>query len=329
MVVSLQSLQKKLSELAKEEKGKEMPGEVSLDYILEYKDQDKPFQTFSLNTERDVQKLIINEVEKRIRKLKEENAIEFDFTKELGREQIGVIELSNCPERLTQMISASNQPNRNSFRLSKDNKNKVIAYITTISKVEDHINSHIKIIKKLNLSNILSRNKKKAEMGLIEGTVKGMKENVVMFSPESFDLVVMDDTAFVMDERNFHFLFSGTQYLKKVVEDNKNKLDSTFEGYENLIHYAEGNPAVLRGLYHILTRKNGIKLDDEKVRSIEAKIKMQIRSDDAIFEYSHGKLVCTEKNANYVYWLLSKRYGLNILDDEIFVSGSQYPIKRN
>ncbi len=326
MVVSLQSLQKKLYELAKEEE-KEMPGEASLDYILEYKDQDKPFQTFSLNTERDVQRLIIKEVENRIRKLKDKNAIEFDFTKELGREQIGVIELANCPERLTKMIKASNQPNRNSFRLSKDNKNKVIAYITTISKVGDNSTSHIKIIKKLNLANILSRNRKKATMGLIEGTVKGMKEDLVLFSPESFDLVVMDDTAFVMDERNFHFLFSGTPYLKKVVEDNKSKLDSTFEGYDNLIHYAEGNPAVLRGLYHILTRKNGIKLDKTKVNSIEVKIKQQIQSKDPIFEYSNGKIVCTEKNANYVYWLLSKRYGLNILDDEIFVSGSQYPIK--
>lgn len=327
MVATLQSLQEKLSELAKKEKGKEMPGEASLDYILEYEDQNNPFQTFSLNTERDAQKLIIDEVEKRIRKLKEENAIEFDFTKELGRDQIGVIELSNCPERLTKMISASNQPNRNAFRLSKDNKNKVIAYITTISELRDNGTPHIKIIKKLNLASILSRNKKKAKMGLIEGTVKGMSEDVVLFSPESFDLVVMDDTAFVMDERNFHFLFSGSQYLKKVIEDNKNKLDSTFDGYGNLIHYAERNPSALRGLYHILTRKNGIKLDEEKVKSIEAKIKMQIRSDDTIFEYSNGKIVCTDKNSNYVYWLLSKRYGLNILDDEIFVSGSQYPIK--
>ncbi|HLH85379.1 MAG TPA: Kiwa anti-phage protein KwaB-like domain-containing protein [Thermoplasmataceae archaeon] len=327
MVVTLEGLKKKLSELANKDERNEMTGEASLDYVLEYNDQNNPFQTFSLNTERDVQELIITEVEKRIRKLKEENAIEFDFTKELGREQIGVIELSNCPERLTKMISASNQPNRNSFRLSKDNKNKVIAYITTISKVGDNGTSHVKIIKKLNLASILSRNKKKAAIGLIEGTVKGMSKDVVLFSPESFDLVVMNDTAFVMDERNFHFLFSGTQYLKSVIEGNKNKLDSIFDGYDNLIHYAERNPSALRGLYHILTRNNGIKLDKEKVKSIEEKIKKQKRSDDTIFEYSNGKIVCTEKNSNYVYWLLSKRYGLNILDDEIFVSGSQYPIK--
>lgn len=327
MVATLENLKDKLSKLAEEDKKDEVLGEAGLDYVLEYGDINSPFQTFSLNTERDVQKLIIKEVRSRIDKFKDDNVIDFDFTKELGHHQIGRIALSDCPERLGKMISASNQPNRKGFSLSKDNKNQVVAYVTTISDNGDNSASPIKVIKKMNLASILSKNKKKAQIGLTKGTVKGMPRDLVLIAPESFDLVAVDDTVFVLDERNFHFLFSGTEYLKKIIKDNSSKLDSTFDGSGTLINYAEHNPGVLRGLYHVLTKHKTILLDSGKVNDIEERIKKQTGSSNPIFERSNEKIVCTKDNAKYIYWLLAKKYGLNLLDEDIFVTGSQYPIK--
>lgn len=327
MVATLENLKDKLSKLVEEDKKSEMLGEVGLDYVLEYEDTNKPFQTFSLNTERDVQKLIIKEVRSRIGKYKDDNVIDFDFTKELGHHQIGRIALSDCPERLGKMISASNQPNRKSFSLSKNNKNQVVAYVTTISDNRDNSASPIKVIKKMNLASILSKNKKKAQIGLIKGTVKGVPKDLVLIAPESFDLIVVDDTVFVLDERNFHFLFSGTEYLKKVIKANSAKLDSAFDGSDALINYAERNPSVLRGLYHVLTKQKTILLDNGKIHDIENRIKKQTGSSNPIFDHSNEKIVCTKDNAKYIYWLLAKKYALNLLGEDIFVTGSQYPIK--
>lgn len=94
----------------------------SLDYVLGYEDLSNPFQTFCLEAKRYAQKLIIKDIKKRIEKFKEECTIDFNFTKELSNKQIGVISLSDCPERLGKMISASNQSNRTPFSLFEENK---------------------------------------------------------------------------------------------------------------------------------------------------------------------------------------------------------------
>lgn len=335
MTATFEDLKSKLLELSNEEdkKGKlkdqnmDLLGEASMDYVLEYKTQSNPFQSFSLATEKAVQKNIIDEIKNRVHKYNNSDIIDFDFTKELGHHQIGKIELSNCPERLGQIVKASNQPNRKSFSLSKENKPHIIAYIITISHKTDNNYSTIKVIKKMNLVRILSKNKKKAQIGLTKGTVKGMPSDLVLISPESFDVVVLDDTAFVFDERNFHFLFSEPEYLKNKVTENSEKLDSSFTGGDILISYAARNPSILRGLYHVLNRQKPIHIARDKVSAIENKIKVKTGISDTIFEYSNEKIVCTEDNAKYIYWLIAKKYGLNMIDDDIFVTGSQYPVK--
>lgn len=324
--ITLQELKNMLSELVPEDKEKEIFGEVSVDYVLEEGTQPNPFGTYSLDTEKEVQKTILKEIKKRIDSYKDTDSIDYDFTKELGHHQVGIIDSSDCQKRLIDMISASSQPNRKSFSLTKKNKSEVIAYIITITHRDKTDFPPIKVIKKLNLANILSKNKKKASVGLTKGTVRGMPKDIVLMSPESFDLVYTDGTNFVTNEANFHFLFSGTEFLKANIKGKRDKLDDSFEGADNLISFAERNPSVLRGLYHILTKYDKIEIDHGKATNIEAKINQKNGTNVTIFYFSGEKIICSEDNVRYIYWLIAKKYALNMSDETIFRTGSQYPV---
>ena len=328
MVLSLKDLKDEMSRLYGDEAqgAKNNRTDVSFDYVSDPLSEGRPFNAFSLDMEDEPKKIIMDEVKAKICSYKDENVIDFDFTKELGQNQIGIIPLANCPDRLISMIKATEQPNKGSQSFSQEDKENVVCYVITMLRRENDKYVQIKIIKKLHLSKILSKNKKKPRLGLMDGTVRGMPEDFVLMSPESFDLVVMDDTAFIINEKNFHYLFSGAGYLKSKIEQNKSKLESEFEGVDNLIEYASKNYSVLRGLYHVVMLDKITQIDSQKIKNIESMIVQQKGIKEPIFTYSHKKIKCTPENAKYLYYLLAKKYGLNLIDGNIFVAGSTYPV---
>ena len=320
MTVSVDELQKMMDSLK--------DGGVSIDYVLETDDPDKPFDTYSLSVDKNVQGIIADQINKRIQKIDNSKAVNYDYTKELSRSQVGIIDIKASALRLPQMISAIDQPNRTSFKMDKKKKDLVVAYVVSIHKNVSGKDLQLKVIKKLNLVSILSKNKHRAEVGLIKGEVKGVPEDLVIMSPEAMDVIAYEDTAFIFNEINFHFLFSGSELLKEEIEKNKSIFQSALKESEKLIEYAKKNPSILRGIYHLATAKKNISIDRYKALDIERRIQVVNKTNTKIFDFDpSGKIVCTDSNIKYVYWLLTKKYALSLVDDELKIFGSTYPVR--
>ena len=319
MTVSVDNLQKIMESLK--------DGNVSIDYVLGTDDPDKPFDTYSLSVDKDVQGIIAEQINKRLQKIDTSKVVEYDYTKELSRSQVGIIEIKASVARLRQMVSAIDQPNRTSFKLDKRKKDLVVAYVVSIHKKVSGKDLQLKVIKKLNLASILSKNKHRAEVGLIKGVVKGVPEDLVIMSPEAMDVIAYEDTAFIFNEINFHFLFSGSELLKEEIEKNKSIFQSSLQESEKLIEYAKKNPSILRGVYHLATANKNISINQNKALDIERRIQAVNKTTTKIFDFDpSGKIVCTDSNVKYVYWLLAKKYALSLVDDELKIFGSTYPV---
>ena len=81
-------------------------GGVSIDYVLETDDPDKPFDTYSLSVDKNVQGIIADQINIRIQKIENSKAVNYDYTKELSRSQVGIIDIKASALRLPQMISS-------------------------------------------------------------------------------------------------------------------------------------------------------------------------------------------------------------------------------
>ena len=325
MPISIEEIKKRFSNLTDEDKKENISKIVSFDYVLE--NTDGSFQTTSLNINKSVQQTIIKQIKNKIDKDSKASLIDFDFTKELGKNQIGIIGISACPERLSSMLAASNQPNRESLSLSKKYEKLVVAYIITIIDSTSDEPHSIKVIKKLHLYNILSSNKKKPRIGLVKGAVTSIPEKLVITAPETFDVIVSDDTVFVLKENNFNFLFGDRETLKKKVIENKEKLETIIDNPDDFVANIASDIRQLRGLYHVLTIRTKINIDNKKLEWLEGEIKKKTGTQDAIFQRNNEKITCTKENSKYVYWLLANRYVVTYLNDDLFVAGSVYNIK--
>ncbi len=325
MPISIEELKNRIPNLTDEDNKENISEIASFDYVLE--NMDGSFQTASLNIKKSVQQTIIKQIKNKIDGYSKASLIDFDFTKELGKNQIGAMGISACPERLSSMLAASNQPNRESLSLPKKYEKLVVAYIITIMDSTSDEPHPIKVIKKLHLYNILSNNKKKPRIGLVKGTVTSIPEKLVITAPESFDVIVFDDTVFVLKENNFNFLFGDRETLKKKVIEKKKKLETIIDNPDDFVANIASDIRQLRGLYHVLTLGTKINIDNQKLERLEGEIKKKTGTQEAIFQRNNGKIKCTKENSKYVYWLLANRYIVTYLNDELFVAGSFYNIK--
>ena len=324
MPISIEELKNRFPNLTDEDNKENISEIASFDYVLE--NTDGSFQTASLNISKSTQHAIIEQIKNKIDGYSKASLIDFDFTKELGKNQIGVMDISACPERLSSMLAASNQPNRESLSLPKKYEKLVVAYIITIIDGTSD-DPPIKVIKKLHLYNILSSNKKKPRIGLVKGAVTSISEKLVITAPESFDVIVSDDTVFVLKENNFNFLFGDRETLKKKVIENKEKLETIIDNPDDFVANIASDIRQLRGLYHVLTIRTKIKIDNKKLEWLEGEIKKKTGTQDAIFQRNDEKIKCTKENSKYVYWLLANRYIVTYLNGDLYVAGSVYNIK--
>jgi hypothetical protein len=312
MVKTFDELKEKFSEIYNDEKS-----HVNFDYVT-FNKQDNPYATYSLEIEQEIQKKLLKLIHDKI-KLDNLEIVNFELTDELAKGQVGCIETKKCTKQLSNFLKSVNQPNReSSASLSKDMKS-IVAY--TLSFSENSIDAEIKVIVKLNLKNYLSKKKNKARFGIVYPKVTEISNELVIISPENFDIITFQDTAFIFDETNFHFLFSDSEYIMKRIENKKYKLENIIQSVDKYLAYAKKYPYVLRGTYHIVENEESFSLNLKEVSYIQKEIEKQTDKTE-IFQYDNGKIICTEENAKYIYWLLAKKYDLNLLKDQIEVVAS-------
>ena len=92
MPISIEEIKKRFSNLTDEDKKENISKIVSFDYVLE--NTDGSFQTTSLNINKSVQQTIIKQIKNKIDGYSKASLIDFDFTKELGKNQIGAMGIS-------------------------------------------------------------------------------------------------------------------------------------------------------------------------------------------------------------------------------------------
>ncbi len=304
-------------EYLQQEIGKMDGAKSSFDYIRE-DEENKRFDSYSLDVEKEAWDTIVKEITSNINeKARTREVIGFDINTEIGRNQVGIAKISELNGRLKEVLDVTSQPNSR-LRITKEIRRQIFCYVVTLGK--------FKIIKKMNVVYVLSKSKKKINVGLSEKRIKAVNSEYIMFSPRSFDLICDEENAFIFSEKNFHFMFSGSEFLKSEINKNKDKLLDLVNTPEPLIGLADKNPAILRGIYHLVTSNKSFKPNMEKIESINNKIRAKTNSSEALLTLTDGKLNCTEQNSKYLYWYLAKKIGLNMVTDDLFAIGSSYPI---
>lgn len=310
MVNDLNFLLDKASQIGKDER-------VDFDYVAVPIDgKSDKFDSFSMEVEPQAQKNIVETIKDKIRKsATSAEGVQFNMSTELGKNQIGVADVSDLGSKFANFMEAAKDLNA---PFDKKAEKRIIGYMVRVGD--------LKIIRNLNMTNLLSTHKRKLEVGLKRKKIKRIEEGVILISPESMDVVCVDDSAYILSEQHFHFLFSGTTFLKGEVEKKKSKLEKYVDDVDMLINYAGSNANIIRGLYHIVTDDKMTAIDRGKISGINTKYKQKYGADKGPLVLKDGKLKCDEKSIKYVYWYLGAKFGQNLITEDLFGIGSSYPV---
>ncbi len=164
---------------------------------------------------------------------------------------------------------------------------------------------NIIFFKKLATSKIM-RASRKLQIGIMTKKVIDIDEDYVMFSPDDFDVITYGDGAFIFNETNFYYLFTGTEILKNKLLDSENKISEVLSSTEPLFEYVKKNPKTLRSFYYIVTRSGIPKFEESVIKRINQRANKNFKLD------VDGKLVCDDNNARDVYHLFMKKFGENL-----------------
>lgn len=280
--------------------------EIDFKYILKYKDEkgNNCFQIKGLNINK-VREKVKDTIKTRMQKLNEEldngklELQDFDFSMQLGNEQIGVLGNKNFPEDLKKVLERLDGADAKITNKDKKNEN-AIGYVIRIGKVM--------VFKKIPFYKLL-KGRTGYSLGLKIGSVVDIGQgSMLVVSPDDFDALVVDGTALIFSESNFNFLFAETTKLMDNLENERKTIGEIVTDSEALLDYLRRYPSTVRGFYYKVAQRSLTKFDKNFIEDVNKRMKKNLMLDE------DGKVVCVQSNAKDVYRLIMGKFAEKLLN---------------